>query len=151
MSYSSALKYNICVSTSIYGGVFVFTLYSSLILLLLLVVELTWLSVILSLFLLLIAAYAGKQSYTQTYNLKLSDTGKIEVIFANKELLCGEISAASFYNGFCLFIHLQSRSTDLSNLIIRKKPCKRFIVIYRDAVKEDEYRLLARLVKIGRW
>jgi hypothetical protein len=149
MSYSSALKYNIFVSTSLYGGVFVFTLYSSLILLLLLVVELTWLSIILSLFLLLIAAYGGKTSYAQTYTIKLSDTGKMEVVFADKQLISGEIGASSFYNGFCLFIHLQSRPIDLSNLIIQKKPSKRFIVIYKDAVKEDEYRLLARLIKIG--
>ncbi|MFT6927233.1 MAG: hypothetical protein ACJAZP_002863 [Psychromonas sp.] len=149
MSYSSALKYNIVVSTSLYGGVFVFTLYSSLILLLLLVVELTWLSIILSVFLVLIAAYGGKKAYAQTYQLKLSDTGKIDVVFANKQLLRGEISSSSFYNGFCLFVHLQSRPTDLSNLIIHKKPAKRFIVIYKDAVKEDEYRLLARLIKTG--
>lgn len=150
MSYSSALKYNICVNTSIYGGVFVFTLYSSLILLLLLIVELTWLSIILSLFLLVIAAYGGKQTYGQTYNIKLSDTGKINVVLANKQLISGEISSSSFYNGFCLFIYLQSRPTDLSNLIIQKKPAERFIVIYKDAVKEDEYRLLARVIKIGR-
>ena len=150
MSYSNALKYNICVNTSLYGGVFVFTLYSSLILLLLLVVELTWLSIILALFLLLIAAYGGKSAYAQTYNIKLSDTGKIDVIFANKQLISGEISSSSFYNGFCLFIHLQSRATDLSSLILEKKPAKRFIVVYKDAVKEDEYRLLARLIKTGR-
>jgi len=150
MSYSSALKYNICVNTSIYGGVFVFTLYSSLILLLLLIVELTWLSIILSLFLLVIAAYGGKQSYAQTYNIKVSDSGKIDLVFANKQSISGEISSSSFHNGFCLFIHLQIRPTKLSNLIIQKKPAKRFVVIYKDAVKEEEYRLLARLIKIGR-
>jgi hypothetical protein len=150
MSYSSALKYNIFVSTSIYGGVFVFTLYSSLILSLLLVVELTWLSITLSIFLLGIAAYGGKKSYANTYTIKLSDTGKLEVIFADKQLISGEIGTSSFYNGFCLFIHLQSRPTDLSNLITQKKPFKKFIVIYKDAVKEEEYRLLARLIKIGR-
>lgn len=149
MSCSSALKYNICVSTSIYGGVFVFTLYSSLILLFLIVVELTWLSLILSLFLLMIAAYAGKKSHDQTYNLKLSDTGQVDVVFSNKQLMSGEISRSSFYNSFCLFIHLQSRATDLSNLITPKKPTNKFIVIYKDAVQEDEYRLLARLIKIG--
>lgn len=149
MSYSSELKYNICVSTSLYGGVFVFTLYSSLIPLLLLVVELTWLSIILSLFLLAIAGYGGKQAYAQTCNIKLSDTGKMDVVFTNKPLISGKVSPSSFYNGFCLFIHLQNRPTDLSNLITQKKPSKRFIVIYRDAVKEDEYRLLARLIKIG--
>jgi hypothetical protein len=111
MSYSSALKYNIFVSTSLYGGVFVFTLYSSLILLLLLVVELTWLSIILSLFLLLIAAYGGKTSYAQTYTIKLSDTGKMEVVFADKQLISGEIGASSFYNGFCLFIHSFAKQT----------------------------------------
>jgi len=150
MSYSSALKYNICVNTSIYGGVFVFTLYSSLILLLLLIVELTWLSIILSLFLLVIAAYGGKQSYAQTYNIKVSDSGKIDLVFANKQSISGEISSSSFYNGFCLFIHLQIRPTELSNLIIQQNPAKRFVVIYKDAVKEEEYRLLARLIKIGR-
>ena len=149
MSYSSALKYNIFVSTSLYGGVFVFTLYSSLILLLLLVIEVTSLSITLSFFLLVIAAYGGKKSYAETYNIKLSDTGKIEVIFADKPLLSGEIGSSSFYNGFCLFIHLQSKPTDLSNLITQKKPFKKFIVIYKDAVKEDDYRLLARLIKIG--
>jgi len=150
MSYSSALKYNICVSTSLYGGVFVFTLYSSLVFLLLLVVEFTWLSIVLSLLLLVIAAYGGKKSYAQTYNIKLSDRGKIDLTFANKQPVSGEIGSSSFYNGFCLFIHLQSSPTDLSNLIIQKKPAKRFIVIYKDAVKEDEYRLLARLIKTGR-
>ncbi|MFT7423163.1 MAG: hypothetical protein ACI8UC_001233 [Psychromonas sp.] len=149
MSYSSALKYNIYVNTSIYGGVFVFTLYSSLILLLLLVVELTWLSIMLSLFLLGIAAYGGKKSYADTYNIKLSDSGKMEVVFADKPLFSGEIGGSSFYNGFCLFLHLQSRPTDFSNLITQEKPFKKFIVIYKDAVKEDEYRLLARLIKIG--
>ena len=150
MSYSSALKYNIFVNTSIYGGVFVFTLYSSLILSLLLVVELTWLSITLSIFLLGIAAYGGEKSYANTYIIKLSDTGKMEVIFANKQLIRGEIGTSSFYNGFCLFIHFQSRSTNLSNIITQKKPFKKFIVIYKDAVKEKEFRLLARLIKIGR-
>lgn len=98
----------------------------------------------------MIAAYGAKKSYAHTCNIKLSDTGKMEVVFANKQLISGEISGSSFYNGFCLFIHLQSRPTDLSDLIIQKKASKRFIVIYKDAVKEDEYRLLARLIKTGR-
>jgi hypothetical protein len=113
------------------------------------VVEVTWLSLIFSLFLLMIAAYAGKKSHDQTYNLKLSDTGLVDAVCANKQLISGEISRSSFYNGFCLFIHLQSRATDLANLITPKKPSHKFIVIYKDAVKEDEYRLLARLIKIG--
>jgi len=150
MSYSNALRYNISVTTSIYGGVFVFTLYFSLILLLLVMFGLTWLSLFFSLVLLIIAAYAGKKSHQQTYNIKLSDTGQVEVVFSNQQLISGEISPSSFYNGFCIFLHLQRSPIGLPNLMIQSKPSKKFFVIYKDAVKENEYRLLARTINIGR-
>ncbi len=67
----------------------------------------------------LIAAYGGKSAYAQTYNIKLSDTGKIDVIFANKQLISGEISSSSFYNGFCLFSNIASKKNFIN---IKNKP-----------------------------
>ncbi|HEY5716417.1 MAG TPA: protein YgfX [Psychromonas sp.] len=150
MPCSNALKYNISVTTSVYGGVVVFTLYFSLILFLQVIFELTWLSLIFSLFLLIIALFAGKNAYARTYQIKLNDTGKVAVVDANKQVNRGEIGSSSFYNGFCVFIHLQGSASDLSGPTTQKKHPAKFIVIYKDAIKEDEYRLLARLINSGR-
>ncbi|WP_372882789.1 hypothetical protein [Psychromonas sp.] len=146
MSCSSALKYNISVSTSVYGGVTVFVLYFSLILFVLAIVGLTWLSLLFSLCLLIIALYAGKSASAKTCEIKLSDTGKVAVVDAEQQLFSGELGPSSFYNSFCLFLHLQGSPGDFSELITKKKYPAKFIVIYKDAVKADEYRLLARLI-----
>ena len=124
-------------------------LHFLLIVLFLVIFELTGLSFVLALLLLIIAAYQGRRSYAQTCTIKLNDAGQIAVIFANKQLVSGEIGPSSFYNGFCLCLHVQRSSNALPNLIPHQKSPAKFIVIYKDAVKEDEYRLLARLINLG--
>ncbi|MGB5445436.1 MAG: hypothetical protein WBM99_08005 [Psychromonas sp.] len=149
MSCSNALKYDISVNPSVYGGVTVFILYVCLVFFFLAVVELTWLSLVFSLILLIMAGYAGYKFYARTYTIKLNDAAQVAVLYRNKLLISGDIGPSSFYNGFCLCLHLQSNSNELSNLITRKKTPEKFIMIYKDAVKADEYRLLARLINLG--
>jgi hypothetical protein len=150
MSSSHALKYNILINTSIYGGVFVFALYSIIILLVLLVFDLTWLTIVCSIILLIIAIFAGKNTYAQTYSLRLSDRGEVELILTDGIVMTGKISGASFYNGFCVYLYIQANPTDLSNLLKPVKKSKKLIVIYKDAVNTEQYRMLARLIHTGR-
>lgn len=150
MLSSNALRHSFAVNTSFYGGVFVFMLYFFVVLLSLLVVELSWLSAPFFVFLLIIAFVGGKKASGQVYNLKLSDSGLVEVISENNDLISAKISPSSFYNSFFLCLHLQKNVNDISNLINNKKFSNSFIVIYRDAVSEAEYRLLARLINTGR-
>lgn len=149
MSSSNALKYNISVTTSIYGGVVVFVLHFFLIVLFLAIFELTWLSAVFALLLLAIAIYQGQQSYAQTCTIRLNDAAQVEVVFANKQLVSAEIGQSSFYNGFFLCLHLQSRSNQLFPVTKHQKLPAKFIVIYKDAIKKEEYRLLARLINLG--
>jgi hypothetical protein len=134
----------------LYGAVFVFMLYFVLILLSILVVGWSWLSAPFFVLLMIIAVAGGKKAHGQVYNLKLSDSGLVEIRSENNDLISAKISSSSFYNSFFLYLHLQNSSTDISNLINNKKVSNSFIVIYRDAVKEAEYRLLARLINSGR-
>ncbi len=99
---------------------------------------------------LIVAVYGGKKNYAQRYNLQLSDSGLVEFVSKNGDLISAKIGSSSFYNGFFLSLHLQNNPADLANLIDRKKVSNSFIVIYRDAVSEQEYRLLARLINSGR-
>lgn len=150
MLSSNALKYSVAVNTSVYGGVFVFMLYFSVILLSIWGVGVSWLSVPFFVLLLIIAIYGGKKAHGQIYNLKLSDSGLVSLISANNDLISAKISPSSFYNSFFLCIHLYNSPTDIHYLINNKKRYNAFIVIYRDAVSEAEYRLLARLINSGR-
>ncbi|WP_028864648.1 protein YgfX [Psychromonas aquimarina] len=145
----SALKHNIAVNTSVYGGVFVFTLYFSLILFILLFFEIIVVTLIFAVLLLMLAVYAAEKAYAQRYNLKVSDAGDIEVEFSDKEIISATISSASFYNSFCIYLSLHSKPDNCFTGLNRAK-AKAYIVIYRDAVTEEQYRLLARLVNIGR-
>ena len=146
MLSSNTLKYNITVTRSFYAAVFVFVLYCSVILLLLLIFSVSWLTFPLFVFLLAVAVYGAEKAYRQRYQLKLSDSGLVEVS-ADGEVINGVVSASSFYNALFLSLHLKNKANDFS------KPgnSKTFsIVIYRDAVNESEYRLLARLINFGR-
>ena len=148
MSSSHALKYNILSNTSIYGGVLVFSLYSLIILLVLLIFDLTWITIVCSLILLVIAIFAGNHTYTQTYSLKLSDRGEIELILTDGAVMAGKISNASFYNGFCVYLYIETNSI---NLLRPAKSSNKLIVIYKDAVNSEQYRMLARLIHTGRY
>jgi len=129
----------------------VFSLYSTIMLLILLIFDLTWLTIFFSIILLVIAIYAGKNTYEQTYSLKLSENGEAELILADEVMITGKICNASFYNGFCVYLYIQANPTDLSNLLRPIKNSKKLIVIYKDAVSTEQYRMLARLINTGRY
>ena len=145
MLSSSTLKYNISVRRSFYAAIFVFSLYCSVIVLLLLIFNISWLTFPLFILLLAVAVYGAGKAYRQRYQLKLSDSGQIEV-FVNGELIRGLVSASSFYNSLFLSLHLKNNPNDFSTI---SKSKKFSVVIYRDAVSESEYRLLARVINFG--
>ena len=148
MLSSSTLKYNITVNSSIYAAILVFALYCAVLLLLLLIFNISWLTFPLFVFLLAVALYGAGKAYRQRYHLKLSDSGRVEVISsANGELISGLVSASSFYNGLFLSLHLKNNPNDFPKLSNSKKLS---VVIYKDAVSESEYRLLARLINFRR-
>ncbi|MCP5076811.1 MAG: hypothetical protein GY951_01965, partial [Psychromonas sp.] len=57
----------------------------------------------------------------------------------------GKIGQHSFYNGFFIFLQL-----DIQNSVFTQQTSKQFITIYKDAISEEQYRLLARLINSGR-
>lgn len=146
----NTLKHNITVHPSLYGGVTVFILYFLLILLSLLIVGVSWLTFPLLIVLFASAVYGGKKASAQSYQLKVSDSGLLEVAFINGGVVSGQISCSSFYNSFFLCLRLLPPSAENLSLCNRENIRKACIVIYRDAVSEAEYRLLARLINTGR-
>jgi len=145
MQSAQTLIHNIDVKHSIYAGSVVFALYALPIALLLLFVGITWLSAPLFLMLCGIALYGVRNAYLQTSLLKLSATGYIEVNL-NGELKVGFISRTSFYNGCFMSLNVVSRHDDF---LLGNPDKSFFVVIYRDAVDEFEYRLLARMINFG--
>lgn len=149
MLSSNALKYSLVINPSVYAGIAVFSLYFSLVLLLLLIFNISWLSLPFLILLLLVAIYGAQKACRKSYTLKLSDSGVIEVLFANGDLITGKISPSSFYNSLFLSLHLINSASDFSKKNSLKKKYQSRIVIYRDAIGEPEYRLLARLINFG--
>lgn len=148
MLSSSTLKHNITVNSSIYASIFVSSLYCSIIILLLFFFGISAVTAPLFLLLLVIAGYGARKAYRQKYRLKMSDSGQIEVISSvNDGVISGVVCTSSYYNGLFLSLHLKSSENDFSSLCHIKKFS---VVVYRDAVSESEYRLLARLINFGR-
>ena len=137
--------HNISVKRSLYGAFLVFSLYGLVILLLLFMLGISWLLSPLFACLLAIAVYGARKAYQQQYLLKLSESGQVE-ISTNGDLMRGGIANSSFYNSFFLSLHIIKNPNDVTNV----SNFKGFsIIVYRDAVTEAEYRLLARLVNLG--
>lgn len=144
MSSLSALKYNISIRSSYYAGMVIFLLYSLVILLALFVAPLTNISLIFYCLLLLVALYAARKAYLQHDELLLSESGQLERRIGELRYH-GQINAGSFYNGFFIFLKL-----DIKSAVFNEKKSTQFITIYKDAVSEEQYRLLARLIHNGR-
>ncbi len=144
MSSLNALKYKIVVNSSNYAAVVVFLLYFFVILLSLLVISLTLISFSVYLILFLITVYAFKISFLGQGQLLLSESGLIERTVNDKKVN-GKIGHHSFYNGFFIFLQLQVVDT-----LFADKNGKQFMIIYRDAITDKQYRLLARLINSGR-
>jgi hypothetical protein len=146
MQSASTLKYRISVKRSVYAAILVFSLYSSVILLLLLTLGISWLTFPVFVLMLIVAVYGARKAYQQSYLIKLSDTGQVEVS-ENGELITGLVSTSSFYNGIFISLHIALNYNDFT---ISNHGKKFSVVIYRDAVSESEYRLLARVINFGR-
>ncbi len=147
MLSATTLKYKITGKRSRYAAIAVFALYCCVILLLLLIFSISWLTLPLYLLLLAIAVYGAGQAYRQRYLLELSDSGLVEVrMFADGRVISGIVSTSSFYNQLFLSLHLKNNPNDLLRPSDSKKQA---IIIYRDAVSEAEYRLLARSINFA--
>lgn len=149
MSSANTLKHKITVSCSFYGALFVFSLYLALIVLALLLFGISWLTFPIIIALLSLAGYGGGKQYLQQCQLQLSDSGLIEVVEKSGETISAEVSERSFYNSLFIALRLQHKRDDLY-LIVRKKLPHNYLMIYRDAVSEPEYRFLARLINSRR-
>lgn len=146
MQSATILKHSLHVKRSFYAGIVVFALYGGAISLLLLFIGITWLTSPLFIVLFCVALYGARKAYLQTSLLTLSDVGYVEVE-VNGKLKVGFVSRTSFYNGFFISLHVEPNNDDF----IKESSGKPFfIVIYRDAVSEFEYRLLARTINFGR-
>lgn len=144
MSSLNALKYKITVTSSYYAGIAIFLLYSIVIALTLLVTSLTFTSLFFYLLLFATAFYNAWKTFQQQDELLISESGLVERVVADKRYH-GKISRGSFYNGLFIFLKLNVKSTVLAG-----KNKKQYITIYKDAVSEEQFRLLARLINSGR-
>ncbi len=144
MSSLNALKYKVTVSSSYCAGIVTFLLYSSVISLTLLVSSFTIISLFLYVLLFAIAFYAARRIFLQQDELLMSESGLVERVIADKRYH-GKISNGSFYNGWFIFLKLEVKSTVMSG-----KTAKQYITIFKDAISEEQYRLLARLINSGR-
>ena len=144
MSSLDALKYRVTVTPSYYAGAIVFLLYSIAILLALFIIPISSISLLFYLILFLIVFIAAKKAYQQSFEFKVSESGLIERE-VNGSLYLGKISNSSFYNGFVIFLKLEVKGNMLSD-----QKDRQFMTIYKDAVTEKHYRLLARLINSGR-
>lgn len=142
MQFVTTSKYNIAVKRSFYAAVFVFALYCSVIISILFVFDVNWLTFPLYIVLLIIAIYSAKKAYQSKYYLIINEAGEIKVTESGKTVT-GIVSASSFYNGLFIFLYLKNDPNDFS---ISNRNKKNKVVIYRDAVNESDYRLIARIV-----
>ena len=144
MSSLNALKYKVSVNASYYAAGVMFLLYLLVIMLTLTVVSLSFFSLPFYFILFGIALYASKKSFLEQGVLLLSDSGLVERILGGKSFN-GSIGQSSFYNGFFIFLQLE-----VTNSTFLQKKNRQFMIIYKDAITNEQYRLLARLIKSGR-
>ena len=92
----------------------------------------------------MIAIVSARKAFLAHDELLISESGLVERVVANKRFQ-GKISATSFYNGWFIFLKLDVKSTVMSG-----KNSKQFITIYKDAISEEQFRLIARLINSRR-
>lgn len=144
MSSLNALKYKVSVNASYYAAGVMFLLYLLVIMLTLTVVSLSFFSLPFYFILFGVTLYTSKKSFLEQGVLLLSDSGLVERIIRGKSFN-GNIGQSSFYNGFFIFLQLE-----VTNSTFLQKKNRQFMIIYKDAITNEQYRLLARLIKSGR-
>ena len=145
MQSANTLKYKITVKPSFYAAAFAFILYSSVVIILLLIFNISWLTFPLYILLLVIAVHGVRKAYQTKFYLELSESGQVKII-VKEEVIRGVVSASSFYNGLFISLYLKNERNDFTDKSNSKKST---LVIYRDAVKESDYRLLARIINFA--
>lgn len=144
MSSLNALKYKITVNPSCIAGIIIFLLYCVVIFFALFVTALTPTSSIFYLLLLSVAYFAAKNAAKHAGEFLLSESGLVERRLGDNDY-AGKISEACFYNRFFIFLIFKEMRSSLSD-----NGKKQFMIIYRDAISEEHYRLLARIISSGR-
>lgn len=89
----------------------------------------------------LVAFRAALKAYNYSEELLVSESGSIEKGEGVKHFQ-GKICATSFYNHFFIFLKLKKQNHYLSG-----NEKNEYMTIYRDAVSEADFRLLARLIR----
>jgi len=79
----------------------------------------------------------------------LSETGLIDV--KQPIVFTGQISARSFYNKWVLFLCVEESESLLFDGDLKHNKPRKWFVVFNDSVKEEEYRLIARLIVNARW
>ncbi len=103
-----------------------------------------WFAYLLVIILFAIAYKMAFLTYLQTYQVEVSELGEISLSLESGRVIEGVISASSFYNGFCIFLKVK---IDSSLLTFESQPKENgYLVIYRDSLSQEHYRLLARLI-----
>lgn len=117
-----------------------FLLYSLVILLTLPIIDFTVASIFIYLLLFAIAMLVAWKTYLLNYEIQFSESGLIENAQDDKHY-SGVISGKSFYNNYFIFLTLEVKHHELS-----EKKVKQFIVIYKDAICEEYFRLIAQII-----
>tara|TARA_R110001583_G_scaffold99273_2_gene244588 strand:+ start:7430 stop:7750 length:321 start_codon:yes stop_codon:yes gene_type:complete len=100
----------------------------------------TLISFFLYLLLFIIAFYAARQTYLSHDQIRFSESGLVEREEGGK-LFHGVISGNSFYNQWFIILKLEVKHVTLS-----AKNIKQFMFIYKDAISEEDFRLLAQVI-----
>jgi len=145
MQSVNTLKHNIIVRPSFYGATCAFILYSSVVIILLLIFNISWFTFPLYTLLLVTAVYGARKAYQAKFYIEVSESEQVKII-VKEEVIRGLVSASSFYNGLFIFLSLKNDPRNFTN---KSQSKKQIFVIYRDAVKESDYRLLARIINFA--
>jgi hypothetical protein len=88
------------------------------------------------------AAYVALLESRKTFLFTISENGEIAFHSPALGFVEGKIKHSSFYNGLFLFIHIAHKR----RLVDKSKNRSSSLVIFRDALSEADYRLIARLI-----
>lgn len=141
MLSSNALRHDLSAGPSIYRGIVLFALYCFPVTLLVvffkgkIVYGLCFIAFC-------VAGYVARLGSRKTFFFEISESGEIALHSPALAVVEGKIKHSSFYNGLFLFILIAHK-----NRLAEKsqKRSSRF-VIFRDALSEEDYRLIARLM-----
>ena len=90
----------------------------------------------------LIALYLAIKTSKQTGSLTLTEDGMITLPNNAPSTTQFTIKTASFYNGLFLYISLEHKK----GFIEKKSNYPARLILFRDSINEQDYRLIARLI-----